>query len=58
MPVFRVYCLDENNHILERVDIDAEDDDAAIAYAQGHHPGLRCEIWELGRKVALLPAAT
>jgi hypothetical protein len=57
VPGFRAFCLDEDNHILERFDFDAADDDAAIAYARQYRPGVRREIWELGRKVAQLTPA-
>lgn len=52
MPLFRLYCLDNTQHITRREDFDAADDQAAVAYAEATHPDSNCEIWELGRLVA------
>lgn len=57
MPDYRLYCSDKHGHILHRYDFEAEDDGAAIKVAcEREHPQLACEVWELGRKVATLPA--
>ena len=53
MASYRLYCLDRGNHVTERHDFDAEDDAAAIALAHSLYPNNTCEIWELGRKVAV-----
>lgn len=56
MATYRLFCLDQSNHITARYDFDADDDGAAIAFAKSRFPESACEIWELGRRVALLPA--
>jgi hypothetical protein len=48
--------LDEGGHICHRHDFDADDDNAAITLAHESFPDSICEIWELGRRVALVPA--
>jgi hypothetical protein len=53
MATYRLYCLDQGNHITDRLDFDADDDAAAIALATARYPDSTCEIWELGRKVAV-----
>lgn len=58
MAGYRLYCLDGRGHIQQREDFDAADDDAAIGYAQRTFPESLCELWELGRLVARLPAST
>jgi hypothetical protein len=55
MAGYRLFCLDEGGHITDRRDFDAEDDDAAIAVARTTYAHTRCELWELGRRVALIP---
>lgn len=56
MASYRLFCLDGGGHIEHRRDFDADGDDEAIAIARATFPGSDCEIWELGRKVALIPA--
>jgi hypothetical protein len=51
---FRLFCLDKNGHIVDRHDFDAEDDDAAIAVARATYTHSLCELWELGRRVAVI----
>jgi hypothetical protein len=53
---FRLYCPEGGRNITHRKAFDADDDQAAIAYARSIHPGITCEIRELGRKVAVIPA--
>jgi len=53
---YRLFCLDDGGHINHRHDFDADDDEAAVAFARTAFPDSTCEIWELGRKVALIPA--
>jgi hypothetical protein len=55
MAGYRLFCLDEGGHIVDRVDFDAPDDDAAIAVARTTYAHHSCELWELGRRVALIP---
>jgi hypothetical protein len=51
---YRLFRLDESNHVIHRADFEAENDTAAVAYAREHHPNSACELWELGRKVAVI----
>ncbi|HEU4967847.1 hypothetical protein, partial [Sphingomonas sp.] len=54
MAGYRLFCLDEGGHIVDRVDFDAGDDDAAITIARKTFGHSRSELWELGRRVALI----
>lgn len=57
MPEYRVYCLDKNGRILHRHEFEAADDTDAVKLAsEREHPHLACEVWELARKIATLPA--
>ena len=55
MRDYRMYCLDRDRRITQRHDFAAEDDAAAIQHTRDSHPDVDCEIWELGRKIALVP---
>ncbi|MBA2918305.1 hypothetical protein GON01_04870 [Sphingomonas sp. MAH-20] len=55
MAGYRLFCLDDGGHIIDRRDFDADDDEAAIAFARASFSHSHCELWELGRKVALIP---
>jgi hypothetical protein len=57
MPLYRIFCLDGQTHIVDRYDIECADDESAIRFARGHFPKAACEVWELGRRVASLPTA-
>ena len=56
MASYRLFCLDDGGHICHRQDFDAEGDEAATEFARATFPECTCEIWELGRRVALIPA--
>ena len=56
MASYRLFCLDDGGHICHRQDFDAEGDEAAIEFARAAFPDDTCEIWELGRKVAVISA--
>lgn len=56
MASYRLFCLDDGGHICHRHDFDADGDDAAIDLARANFPDTICEIWELGRRVAVIPA--
>lgn len=52
---YRIYLLDQTGHILGAVEIDADDDAAALRAAQTiDHMGGGKEIWQLARRVAVL----
>lgn len=53
---YKLYCLDRNDRIEKRIEFEAADDAAAMAYARDNHPGTNCELWCGARKVALIPA--
>lgn len=56
MAGYRLHCLDGGDHIVERHDFDADDDDAAVDYARARYPKAALELWELGRLVTRLSA--
>lgn len=50
MCEYRVYFLDERDHVRRAADIDAEDDDAVLAeIARLADPGAPIEVWRLDR---------
>ena len=53
---YKLYCLDQRGRISRRHELEAADDDAAIAQARAQFSGMDCELWSGIRKVALLPA--
>lgn len=55
MPEYRIYCLDKNRLITERHELAAADDAAVIQHVRDNHADTDCEIWELGRKIAIVP---
>ncbi len=56
MTSYRVYLLNDANHISGVEIVDALDGTAVVEQAKLHHPNTRCEIWEHDRKVALITA--
>ena len=54
MASYRVYLLDEANHIRGVENVDASDDTAVVEQAKAYHPNTSCEVWERDRKVAVI----
>ena len=52
MNEYRVYLMRPDGHILSRVDLVCEDDEAAKERAQQLVDGHDVELWQLGRKIA------
>jgi hypothetical protein len=48
---YRIYCLDEANKVASAGWIEADGDEAAIAFVREQHDGYKCEIWEGPRLV-------
>ena len=55
---YRVYFLDANGRIRSAKDIVAEHDEAAIVLARSFHRLHGLEIWQLARRVAVIPGPT
>jgi hypothetical protein len=53
---YRVYCFDAARHMVSVDEIEAADDQDAIAKAQAAGFGDKCEIWDGKRLVAQLEA--
>lgn len=51
MNVYRAYLLDENDHIVKRIDLDAPDDQVAIAKAKAFIDGKDIEVWYGSNKI-------
>jgi hypothetical protein len=59
MPDYRLYCLDKFGRIIKRHDYEAAHDTEALTLANEREDRhLKWEVWELGRKIATLPAAS
>ena len=56
MTHYRLYRLDDANHIRQAIDLDCADDDDATTTAATCMDGLAVEVWEKARKVVRLPA--
>lgn len=54
---YKLYCLDRNGRIMRRLDLEAGDDDRALAAARDLSPEVDRELWCGTRKIALLSAA-
>ena len=56
MTHYRLYLLDDGNHIRRAFDLDCADDDEAVKTAETYVDGHAVELWERTRKVARMPA--
>jgi hypothetical protein len=57
MTEYRLYRIDKEGHVDgPPVVVICENDDAAIAKAKQHVDGVAIEVWDLGRRVAVLPS--
>ena len=56
MAHYRLYLLDDDNHIRKAVILDCPDDTAALVTAKSYVDGCAVELWEKTRQVARLPA--
>jgi hypothetical protein len=52
MSDYRVYVIDGQNHIVDRIDLDCADDSAAIEYAKQYINGKDIELWQRDRRIA------
>ena len=46
MAQYRAYVLDDHDHILRRIDLEAENSAAALAIAKQYVDGHDVEVWE------------
>ena len=58
MPEYRLYCVDGAGRFTRAHEIEAPTDEDAISQAAALKLPVQCELWERGRKVAELDAAT
>jgi hypothetical protein len=56
MAEYRLYCLDEADRFTKAHEINASSDEEAIEQARALKLPVECELWERGRKVAVLDA--
>jgi hypothetical protein len=56
MPDYRVYLVDEDGHFCDAVPLVCADDAAAMDQAKQVAAGRAVELWQLDRKVAVIPA--
>jgi hypothetical protein len=53
MPGYRLYFQDESGHIVDRLDLNCPNDDAAIGSAKQLVNDQSAELWLLDRRVAI-----
>ena len=54
---YRICLLGDGGEIMGRVMFEADDDPCAVDHVRRAYPQHHCDLWELGRYVALIPAA-
>jgi hypothetical protein len=55
MQEYRAFVLGPDGHVVLRHDFSAVDDDAAKAHAKRYVDGHDVEVWQLERRIAILP---
>lgn len=54
MPEYRLYCLNDRGNFSTSHEIEAIDDEEALAKADAMRLAVPCELWERARMVAKL----
>jgi hypothetical protein len=57
LHVYRAYMLNDRGHFLKVFELFCRDDEDAIEQARLLADGRAMEVWELNRKVAVIPAS-
>ncbi len=52
---YRLYFLDTEGHVRRRIDLECEDDEAAVEVAETHADGMAMELWRRERVVRKFP---
>ena len=55
MADYRLHFIDGQNRIQDAVDLEAEDDQHALAAARDRRDGRKLELWQAGRRVHVFP---
>jgi hypothetical protein len=58
MNLYRLYFLDDEDHIRHRVDFHCNSDDQAIEAVAAHVDGRAMELWEVDRFIRRFPKQT
>jgi hypothetical protein len=56
VPRYRLYFMDEENHVGRALEFDCADDEEAILAIESHRDGHAMELWNRARRVKSLPA--
>ena len=56
MPDYRLYCLNNHGRIVKAHDVEARNDEEAIAAAKDMQLPSKCELWDKDRLVAEIEA--
>ena len=56
MGEYRLYCIGDDGRFTKSDEIDAKDDDEALALSRKMKLPVKCELWERGRLMAKLSA--
>ena len=52
MSDYRVYLLSDDDHVVDRIELDVADDNAAIEHAKQYIDGRDIELWQRDRRIA------
>jgi hypothetical protein len=55
MQEYRAFVIGPDGHVMLRHDLSALDDEAAKQFAQRYVDGHDIEVWQLDRRIAILP---
>jgi hypothetical protein len=55
MQEYRAFVIGPDGHVMLRHDFSARDDEAAKQFAQRYVDGHDIEVWQLERRIAVLP---
>ena len=55
MHEYRAFVMGLDGHVMLRRDFSAVDDEAAKAHAKRYVDGHDVEVWQLNRKIAVIP---
>ena len=57
MGDYRLFCIDGTGRFTMSHEFEANDDDEALEKARAMNLSVKCELWQRGRMVAVLPLA-
>ncbi|HEY2050967.1 MAG TPA: hypothetical protein VGH03_16635 [Caulobacteraceae bacterium] len=55
IPDFRLYFLNQRDHIVEARNLECVDDEAAVEAVESHRDGRAMELWRRDRRIRIFP---